>query len=49
MSEEDLLAVRNFGEKSLTELKDSLQDHHLLPTQPQIDAYLAGQGAGEED
>jgi DNA-directed RNA polymerase subunit alpha len=40
MSEEDLLAVRNFGEKSLNELKDSLQAHHLLPTPNQVARYL---------
>jgi len=32
MTEDDLLAVRNFGEKSLNELKDSLIARHMLPT-----------------
>ncbi len=45
MSEEDLLAVRNFGEKSLNELKDSLQEHHLLPTPNQIERYLGDEEA----
>lgn len=37
MNEDDLLAVRNFGEKSLTELKESLQAHGLLPTASQVE------------
>lgn len=32
MSQDDLLAVRNFGEKSLNELKDTLIARHYLPT-----------------
>jgi DNA-directed RNA polymerase subunit alpha len=32
MSQEDLLAVRNFGEKSLNELKDTLIARGLLPS-----------------
>jgi DNA-directed RNA polymerase subunit alpha len=39
MSEEDLLAVRNFGEKSLNELKDSLKQRGLLPTPAQLERY----------
>lgn len=39
MSEEDLLAVRNFGEKSLNELKVSLKDRDLLPTKAQLDRF----------
>jgi DNA-directed RNA polymerase subunit alpha len=31
MTQEDLLAVRNFGEKSLNELKDTLIARHFLP------------------
>jgi DNA-directed RNA polymerase subunit alpha len=31
MSRDDLLAVRNFGEKSLNELADRLMQRHLLP------------------
>ena len=31
MSQDDLLAVRNFGEKSLNELKDTLIARHFLP------------------
>jgi DNA-directed RNA polymerase subunit alpha len=37
MSREDLLAVRNFGEKSLTELADRLMQRKLLPVFPQSD------------
>lgn len=39
MSEEDLLAVRNFGEKSLNELKDSLKERGLLPTPAQLERF----------
>ena len=39
MSEEDLLAVRNFGEKSLNELKDSLKERGLLPTAAQLERF----------
>lgn len=31
MNRDDLLAVRNFGEKSLTELEEKLLERHLLP------------------
>jgi DNA-directed RNA polymerase subunit alpha len=37
MSREDLLAVRNFGEKSLDELRDSLMARRLLPTPTQLE------------
>jgi DNA-directed RNA polymerase subunit alpha len=37
MSRDDLLAVRNFGEKSLTELADRLMQRKLLPAFPQTD------------
>ena len=36
---EDLLAVRNFGEKSLNELKDSLKERGLLPTPAQLERF----------
>lgn len=39
MSEEDLLAVRNFGEKSLNELKDSLKERSLLPNAAQLERF----------
>lgn len=48
MSQDDLLAVRNFGEKSLTELKDSLVAHHLLPTPGEIEHVLGRFGGGAE-
>ena len=44
MQEEDLLAVRNFGEKSLNELKDSLMERHLLPTASQLDRFTPPAG-----
>ena len=37
MSREDLLAVRNFGEKSLDELRDSLIARRMLPTSTQLE------------
>jgi DNA-directed RNA polymerase subunit alpha len=58
MNEEDLLAVRNFGEKSLTELKDSLRDHTFLPSASQLErigltpagaALDGGNPAGEDE
>jgi DNA-directed RNA polymerase subunit alpha len=36
MSEDDLLAVRNFGEKSLNELRDKLLERSFLPAPNQI-------------
>jgi ribosomal protein L17 len=39
MTEEDLLAVRNFGEKSLNELKDSLKERSLLPNAAQLEQF----------
>ncbi len=42
MTEDDLLAVRNFGEKSLNELKDSLIARHMLPT-------VGASGAEDQD
>lgn len=36
MTQEDLLAVRNFGEKSLVELREKLLERNLLPSQTQI-------------
>ena len=37
MSREDLLAVRNFGEKSLDELRDSLIARRMLPSPAQLE------------
>ncbi|HEV2405496.1 MAG TPA: DNA-directed RNA polymerase subunit alpha [Ktedonobacterales bacterium] len=37
MGRDDLLAVRNFGEKSLTELAERLQQRNMLPGVPRID------------
>ena len=48
MSREELLKIRNFGEKSYTELFDKLRENELLP--PELDPNLmnAGEEAGEE-
>jgi DNA-directed RNA polymerase subunit alpha len=40
MSQDDLLAVRNFGEKSLTELRDKLIERNFIPD-------FAGNGTGD--
>lgn len=40
MDDKDLLAIRNLGEKSLTEIHDSLVAHHFLP-QVQVPGVLA--------
>jgi DNA-directed RNA polymerase subunit alpha len=45
MNREDLLAVRNFGEKSLTELEEKLLERHLLPRVGAED----GRGPMDED
>ena len=45
MEEKDLLAIRNFGQKSLDELREKLIQHGFLP---QTAAGAASDGAGEE-
>lgn len=49
MSRDDLLAVRNFGEKSLTELAERLQQRNMLPSIRQIDRPAAGSDGHLED
>ena len=45
MSQDDLLAVRNFGEKSLTELRDKLIERNFLPNPSQLPGgYSNGSG-----
>jgi DNA-directed RNA polymerase subunit alpha len=46
MSEDDLLAVRNFGEKSLQELRERLVARNFLPTVRQVDRRSADGLAG---
>ncbi len=48
MNRDDLLAVRNFGEKSLTELEERLLERHLLPQIGPGDEHGAD-GAEDED
>lgn len=43
MSEEDLLAVRNFGEKSLDELRNKLLERSFLPSAEQISQLDMGE------
>jgi DNA-directed RNA polymerase subunit alpha len=47
MSQDDLLAVRNFGEKSLNELKDTLVARKFLPQMANND--LSGAADGDLD
>ena len=49
MSRDDLLAVRNFGEKSLTELAERLQQRNMLPSVRQIERPSAGSDGRLED
>ncbi len=44
MTEDDLLAVRNFGEKSLSELRDKLIERNFLPTLGQLPPLANGVG-----
>lgn len=48
MDDKDLLAIRNLGDKSLTEIRESLVAHHLLP-QVQVPGVLIGEDAAEVD
>jgi DNA-directed RNA polymerase subunit alpha len=49
MSREDLLAVRNFGEKSLDELRDSLIARRMLPTPAQLErGGVSNAGFGQQ-
>ncbi len=48
MTQEDLLAVRNFGEKSLVELREKLMERNLLPSPSQI-ASMNGASNHRED
>ncbi len=50
MTQDDLMAVRNFGEKSLVELREKLLERNLLPTPAQIaQANGSGRGNHSED
>jgi hypothetical protein len=49
MNRDDLLAVRNFGEKSLNELVDRLIQRRFLPAVRQIDANGAGGASAVTD
>jgi DNA-directed RNA polymerase subunit alpha len=48
MTEDDLLAVRNFGEKSLVELRDKLIERNFLPSPGQLPPSLNGKGDHSE-
>ena len=47
MSRDELLKIRNFGEKSYTELYDKLRDNGLLP--PGLDPALIEGGDGDDE
>lgn len=48
MDDKDLLAIRNLGEKSLVEVRDSLVSRGYLP-QVQVPGVLVEEGAGEAE
>ena len=48
MNRDDLLAVRNFGEKSLTELEERLLERHLLPQISPGDEQQGATGTGTD-
>ena len=48
MNEEDLLGVRNFGEKSLQELQERLLQRNFLPSPGKSTVGAAVDGDGEE-
>ncbi|MCC6176724.1 MAG: DNA-directed RNA polymerase subunit alpha [Chloroflexi bacterium] len=45
MSEDELLSLRNFGQKSLEELRERLRQHGLLPEGEEQDGAAVGVGA----
>ncbi len=50
MSEDELLSLRNFGQKSLEELRDRLREHGLLTEEKEPEtAGVAGDRNGQED
>jgi DNA-directed RNA polymerase subunit alpha len=46
MNENELLSLRNFGQKSLVELRDKLREHGVLPEEAGEGSAFAG---GSED
>jgi len=44
MSENELLSLRNFGQKSLVELREKLQEHGVLPESVGGDGTTLGAG-----
>ena len=46
MSDDELLKIRNFGEKSLSELRTRLAEQGVAPSDASSDAVLAPSGAG---
>jgi DNA-directed RNA polymerase subunit alpha len=50
MSEDELLSLRNFGQKSLEELRDRLREHDLLPEDKEPEPAAVGADRnGQED
>lgn len=51
MSEDELLSLRNFGQKSLEELRDRLRQHGLLPEEKEAEgaAVAVGERNGTDD
>ncbi|TMF00846.1 MAG: hypothetical protein E6I52_12680 [Chloroflexi bacterium] len=49
MSENELLSLRNFGQKSLVELREKLQEHGVLPEGAGSDGSGGAIGSGVTD
>lgn len=50
LSEDELLSLRNFGQKSLTELREKLREHNVLPEDAASkDGAVPGDSAGSEE
>ncbi|MFN8522743.1 MAG: DNA-directed RNA polymerase subunit alpha [Chloroflexota bacterium] len=47
MSEDELLSLRNFGQKSLEELRDKLREHGLVDTASEAEGVAVGVGGGD--
>lgn len=48
MSEDELLSLRNFGQKSLQELRDKLREHGIVTGEGEV-AVMDEEGEGQED
>jgi DNA-directed RNA polymerase subunit alpha len=49
MNENELLSLRNFGQKSLVELREKLREHGVLPDSGEDSGISAGADLGDMD